>query len=81
VVVYEYRATIIDVVDGDTVHAEVDLGCDTSIKLAIRLAAINAPELHVGGELNQAGTDARQHLIELLRSEGADESIPPVVML
>jgi endonuclease YncB( thermonuclease family) len=42
---YEYRATIIRVVDGDTVHALVDLGCDVEIALTIRLAGIDCPEL------------------------------------
>jgi micrococcal nuclease len=64
--VYQYRATILDVIDGDTVHAEVQLGCDVTIKLTLRLAGINAPDLHVGGQPNQAGVDARSHLIGLL---------------
>jgi micrococcal nuclease len=43
--IYEYRARIVRVVDGDTVHAEVDLGCDVHVALTLRLAEINAPEL------------------------------------
>ena len=42
---YEYRAQVTRVVDGDTVHARVDLGCDVRIDLTIRLYGINAPEL------------------------------------
>jgi micrococcal nuclease len=42
---YEYRARIVRVVDGDTVHADVDLGCDVHVALTLRLAEINAPEL------------------------------------
>lgn len=41
---YEYRATLISVVDGDTIHADVDLGCDIHTRLTLRLAGINAPE-------------------------------------
>lgn len=42
---YEYRMTVLRVVDGDTIHAEVDLGCDIHVDLILRLARINAPEM------------------------------------
>jgi len=42
---YEYAATILRVVDGDTVHAEVDLGLDIRVRVTLRLAGINAPEI------------------------------------
>jgi micrococcal nuclease len=62
---YEYRALITRVVDGDTVWAEVDLGCDVRIKLTLRLAGINAPELSTA-----EGVAARGWLVErLARSE------------
>ena len=41
---YNYNATCIKVVDGDTIDAEIDLGFDVKIKKRIRLAGINAPE-------------------------------------
>jgi micrococcal nuclease len=41
---YEYRAQVIRVVDGDTVHAAIDLGIDTRVNLTLRLNGINAPE-------------------------------------
>jgi micrococcal nuclease len=43
---YEYQAMILRIVDGDTVHAEVDLGMDVYINVVLRLAHINAPELN-----------------------------------
>jgi endonuclease YncB( thermonuclease family) len=42
---YEYRLEVRRVVDGDTVHARVDLGCDVRLDLTLRLAGIDAPEL------------------------------------
>jgi micrococcal nuclease len=60
-VTYEYRATILRVVDGDTVHARVDLGFDLRIDMKLRLYGINAPELSTPD-----GPKAKQHLIELL---------------
>jgi endonuclease YncB( thermonuclease family) len=43
--VYEYRARALRVVDGDTLHAELDLGLDVRLRLTLRLANIDAPEL------------------------------------
>lgn len=41
---YEYRAELVAVVDGDTIHANVDLGFDVWEKMTLRFAGINAPE-------------------------------------
>lgn len=41
---YEYRAKVIRVVDADTFHLDVDLGCEVRILLTVRLADVNAPE-------------------------------------
>jgi endonuclease YncB( thermonuclease family) len=42
---YEYLATVLRVVDGDTVHFDCDLGVDVHIQLGCRVAHINAPEM------------------------------------
>lgn len=42
---YYYKAWLQRIVDGDTLHCGVDLGCDTAIFLTIRLAGINCPEM------------------------------------
>ena len=41
---YEYRAKVLRVVDGDTLHLSVDMGLETTRLLIVRLAGINAPE-------------------------------------
>ena len=41
---YEYKAKLKRVVDGDTCDAQIDLGFDVSVKKRIRFAGINAPE-------------------------------------
>lgn len=41
---FEYKATIENVVDGDTVDAFVDLGFKVCIKQRLRLAGIDTPE-------------------------------------
>lgn len=60
---YEYEATVVKVVDGDTVHLDVDLGLETSRRLKCRLKGINAPELKT-----EAGKEARGFLTETLKS-------------
>ena len=41
---YEYKAILDRVVDGDTIDVHIDLGFDVSVKKRVRLAGINAPE-------------------------------------
>ena len=43
---YEYKAIVVDVHDGDTVTVDIDLGLSVWARgVKIRLAGINAPEL------------------------------------
>ena len=41
---YNYKISVIKVVDGDTVDAEIDLGFDIKVKKRVRFLGINAPE-------------------------------------
>ncbi len=65
ILVYEYQAKIVRVVDGDTVHAEVDLGFDIRFTMKLRLMGINAPELRTDD-----GKSARDFLMRLLMVNG-----------
>ena len=42
---YQYRATILRVVDGDTLDVSIDLGFNIFHKLRIRLKGVDCPEL------------------------------------
>lgn len=68
---YEYEATVLSVVDGDTVHLSVRLGMDIVVQLKCRLYGINAPEMKT-----EAGPPAKQHLIGLL---GWTPEAPPTI--
>lgn len=46
---YEYRATVDRVIDGDSFSMVVDLGWHVSIKGQIRLIGVNCPELGAAG--------------------------------
>ncbi len=50
---YRYRAKIVSVYDGDTVRADIDLGCSIWVRNEpLRLFGIDAPELR-GDERNE----------------------------
>lgn len=58
---YEYRASVTRVVDGDTVYLDVDLGFEVRFSIKTRLHGINSPEMNTA-----AGKAARAHLVSLL---------------
>lgn len=43
---YEYLATVNNVVDGDTIDVAIDLGFSITQRQRVRLYGINTPELH-----------------------------------
>ena len=58
---YTYSATLLRVIDGDTIEADIDLGFDIHYVAKIRLAGINAPEMKT-----PQGAPAKEHLTNLL---------------
>jgi len=60
--IYIYKASLIRVVDGDTVELIIDLGFDTSRKERFRLYGIDAPEMNT-----LAGKAAKAWLFEALQ--------------
>jgi micrococcal nuclease len=72
---YQYKATLIKVVDGDTVDAMIDCGFSTFKKERIRLYGINAPESRTRDkEEKKRGLAAKARLKELIK-EGKNEFI------
>lgn len=62
---YEYNAKLIEVIDGDTVDLEIDLGFNVTVKERFRLNRINAPEKR--GETKDAGLAATDWLKEQIK--------------
>lgn len=62
---YTYRASVLQVVDGDTVDVVVALGFDVSIRNRFRLDGVDAPE-SFGSNASDAGRAAKQYLTDLL---------------
>ena len=67
---YEYRARITRVIDGDTVEAEIDLGFHVTLTVTLRLAGINAPETR--GKERPRGLAATRYLESLLDDLAGD---------
>ncbi len=67
---YEYRARIVRVIDGDTVEAEIDLGFHVRFTVTLRLAGINAPETK--GTERPRGLAATRYLESLLNDLTGD---------
>jgi len=62
---YDYEATVLRVIDGDTCDAEIKLGFNISIKVRIRMSGINAPE-----KRTQKGKEVKKWLQDKI--EGKD---------
>ena len=63
---YTYRATVLHVVDGDTVDLSVSLGFEMSYKARFRLIGINTPESY-GPSASDEGRAAKRYLVDLLK--------------
>ena len=61
---YCYKAQVVSVYDGDTITAVVDLGFNVKMKIKVRLAGINAPEIR--GTQRQEGLKTRDFLRSLI---------------
>lgn len=63
---YCYRATVVRVIDGDTLELDVDLGFQVRHRLKCRLLNINCPEMST-----PEGKAARSFVVSWLEQHGA----------
>ena len=66
---YEYKAHVTRVVDGDTIDADVDLGFYMIARIRMRLARINTPEtfsVKKDSEEYKAGVKSKTHVIDAI---------------
>lgn len=61
---YHFRASLVRVIDGDTAVVRVALGFHVAIDITVRIAGIDAPEMH--GPERAAGGAAALWLADLL---------------
>jgi micrococcal nuclease len=79
---YQYKAKLNRVVDGDTVNLTIDLGFRLNYTANCRLAGINAPEMNT-----EEGKTAKVALMQmigdefLIESTGLDKYGRPVVLI
>ena len=72
---YQYKAKLIRVVDGDTVDAMIDCGFSTFKKERIRLYGINTPEIRTRDKKEKEKGFAAKARLEELLGEGNNEFI------
>ena len=64
---YEYKATLLRVIDGDTVDCLIDLGFDVILRERVRLINIDAPETRTKDlQEKKWGLEAKERLQTLL---------------
>jgi len=64
---YEYKAVVDRVVDGDTIKCTIDLGFSTWKKVTVRMEGINTPESRTRDkEEKKLGLAAKYRLVEIL---------------
>jgi len=67
---YEYKAKLLKVIDGDTIDVMIDLGFDTWIKTRLRLYGINAPESRTRDKAEkELGLKAKEEVREYLTKD------------
>ena len=65
---YEYKAIVDRVVDGDTIDVTIDLGFKVWKKMRVRMEGINTPESRTRDlEEKKRGLAAKDRLIEILK--------------
>jgi micrococcal nuclease len=66
---YEYRVKkLLNVVDGDTIDVDIDLGFDISLSKRVRLAGIDTPESRTSDKFEKTlGLEAKEYLKKFLK--------------
>lgn len=59
---YHYRAKVLELIDGDTLAIEIDLGFRTRIDRTVRVFGFNAPEIR--GPERERGLAAKAYAIQ-----------------
>ena len=69
---YEYNATCLRVIDGDTVDCIIDLGFSIQHKVRVRLAGIDTPETRTRDlDEKKRGLKAKDRVVELINKNNS----------
>lgn len=67
---YEYKARMLKVVDGDTLDLDIDLGLRVHVKERVRLYGINTPELRSSNAEEREAARKASEFLSALVSDG-----------
>jgi micrococcal nuclease len=70
---YEYRVKkLINVIDGDTIDVDIDLGFDISLLRRVRMAGIDTPESRTTDKAEKVlGLEAKEYLKKIMKDAKA----------
>ena len=68
---YEYRATCLRIIDGDTVVARIDLGFHIAVEKTLRLSGVNCPPCRTKDLIEKRkGMAAKGRVADLMEENG-----------
>lgn len=62
---YQYRFSLVRVIDGDTLVVDIDLGFYVTVRQTVRLVGINTPELHATDPMVRCEAQKAKEFVEL----------------
>ena len=65
---YYYEATVLEILDGNTITLDIDLGFNMRVIKIVRLYGLNCPELTINNRVNPLGTAALQFTESRIKS-------------
>lgn len=79
VALWNYRASLDSVIDGDTVKLCVDLGFHTTCTISMRLAGIDCPELRGGDKITKMAAKRAKFFTEEWFKFDSEEEWPLII--
>ena len=67
---YNYKAELTNVVDGDTIDITIDLGFGINMKKRVRIYGIDTPELRSRNPFERLAAQNVKHVVEILLNDG-----------
>lgn len=72
VALHNYKAKLVNVVDGDTFDVLIDLGFDITVKQRVRLYGVDCPEMNSPNEETRKGAAAAKEFVQEIMDQFPD---------
>lgn len=78
---YEYKASVVEVTDGDTVVLDIDLGMRVVVRHRCRVLGVNTPELHSKDADERRRAKAAKEFLEVMLLGDPSSVAPPAPLI